>query len=357
MMRLVRLRDWPIRRKMLALLLAASILPLAITAIIEFRTASTIIRQSATALLRARATHLADSIDDFHLTFQRSVDRLSRLPLPNVFCQASPAERAQSISTAEDVLSVFRATDSRTHLVALFDRDGTVIASTLPAIRGRNYGFRRYFQAALAGSPVTSELFISVSEAGAIPTIAYAAPMKATSGEVGCVALIVARGQEFWDLVSAGDGTAGPGSYSVVFDQYGIRVAHTFKAAEIFHPAAPLDPATIEMFVSDKRFGERTRELLQSPIAVDEEFSRVRDGTAGESFRVASPRTTSSTSPSASGSRGCRGRCSSWCRRGRWTHPSASSSRRPCSPAPRSSCSRSSPDCSWRAGPWRRSVR
>ncbi len=289
MMRSLRLRDWPIRRKMLALLLAASILPLAITAVIEFRTARTIIRQSAAALLRARATHLADRIDDFHLTFQRSVGRLSRLPLPNVFCQASPAERAKSISTAEEVLSVFRATDPRTHVVALFDRDGTIIASTLPAIRGRNYAFRRYFQRALAGSPVTSDLFISVSEAGAIPTIAYAAPMKASSGEVSCVAVIVARGQEFWDLVSAGDGTAGPGSYSVVFDQYGIRVAHSFKATEIFHPAAPLDPAAIEMFVSDKRFGERTRELLQSPIAVEEEFLRVRDGTAGEAFRVATP--------------------------------------------------------------------
>jgi len=287
-MRLLRLRDWPLRRKMLTLLLAASILPLALTAIIEFRTARTLIRQSATALLRARATHLADRIDDFHLTFQRSAERLSRLPLPNAFCQASPGERTKSISTAEAVLSVFRGTDPRTHVVALFDREGTVIASTLPATRGRNYRFRRYFQAALAGSPVTSELFISVSEAGAIPTIAYAAPMKATSGEVSCVALIVARGQEFWDLVSAGDGTAGPGSYSVVFDQYGIRVAHSFKAAAIFHPAAPLDPATIDMFVSDKRFGERTRELLQSPIAAEEEFSRVRDGTAGEAFRVAS---------------------------------------------------------------------
>jgi len=288
-MRMLRLRDWPIRRKMLALLLAASILPLAFTAIIEFRTARTLIRQSATALLRARATHLADRIDDFHLTFQRSADRLSRLPLPNAFCRASPAERARSISTAEDVLSVFRGTDPRTHLVAIFDREGTVIGSTLPAIRGRNYRFRRYFQAALAGSAVTSELFISVSEAGAIPTIAYAAPMKAASGEVWCVALVVARGQDFWDLVSAGDGTAGPGSYSVVFDQYGIRVAHSFKAAEIFHPAAPLDAATVDMFVSDKRFGERTRELLQSPIAVQEEFSRVRDGTAGEAFRVATP--------------------------------------------------------------------
>src|SRR2546423_10330907 len=113
--------------------------------------------------------------------------------------------------------------------------------------------------------------------------------MKPSWGEVRCVALIVARGQEFWDLVSAGDGTAGPGSYSVVFDQHGIRVAHSFKAAEIFHPAAPLDPSLVEMFVSDRRFGERTRELLQSPIAVEAEFSRLRNGTSGEPFRVTTP--------------------------------------------------------------------
>ena len=69
---------------------------------IEFRTASALIRESAEALLRARATHLADRIDDFHLTFQRSVDRFSRLPLPNAFCRASPAERAAT------TLSTFR---------------------------------------------------------------------------------------------------------------------------------------------------------------------------------------------------------------------------------------------------------
>ncbi|MFL5309523.1 MAG: HAMP domain-containing protein, partial [Myxococcales bacterium] len=289
MIRWLALRDWPIQRKMLALLLAASIAPLVLTAVIEFRSASALIRQSATALLRARATHLADRIDDFHLTFQRSVDRFSRLPVPNAFCGASSAERAKSLATLEEVMSVFRATDPRTHLVALFDREGTVIASTLSAIRGRNYAFRRYFQDALAGAPVTSDLFISVSEAGAIPTLAYATPMRSPSGKASCVALIVARGQEFWDLVSAGNGTAGPGSYSVVFDQYGVRVAHSFNASEIFRPAAPLDPATVEMFVADKRFGERTRELLQGVIPVEEEFSRVRNGTSGEAFRVVTP--------------------------------------------------------------------
>ena len=62
-------------------------------------------------------------------------------------------------------------TDRRIHLVALFDPEGTAIAATIPALVGRNYKFRRYLQTALAGTPVTSELFVSVNEAGAIPTI------------------------------------------------------------------------------------------------------------------------------------------------------------------------------------------
>jgi signal transduction histidine kinase/CheY-like chemotaxis protein len=289
MIRYARFRDWPLQRKMLALLLTASALPLLITAMIEFRNASALIRGSAVALLRARAIHLADRIDDFHATFQRSADRLSRLPLTSEFCRASPPERPGRLARVEETLSVFRETDPRTHLVALFDRDGTVIASTLSAVRGKNYAFRRYFQGAVSGTPVTSELFVSVAEAGAIPTIAYATPMRGAAGEVKCVALVVARGKEFWDLVNAGNGMAGPGSYSVVFDHYGIRVAHSFKAEELFHPAAQLDRATIDMFVADQRFGAMTRQLLEKPIAAEEEFSRVRSGAAGEEFQALTP--------------------------------------------------------------------
>jgi signal transduction histidine kinase/DNA-binding response OmpR family regulator len=181
-------------------------------------------------------------------------------------------------------------TDDRTHLVAMFDKEGTIIAGTVPGVVGRNYAFRRYFQGARAGAEVTSDLFISVAEAGAIPTIAYAAPMTGAKGQVACVALTVARGQALWDLVTAANGSAGPGSYAVVFDKYGIRIAHSFKSSELFRPAGPLEPATVEMLVSDRRFGEGTRELLETPTVMKEELARVRgDIPPADEFRALAP--------------------------------------------------------------------
>jgi signal transduction histidine kinase/DNA-binding response OmpR family regulator/HAMP domain-containing protein len=289
-MQLPRFRDWPLRRKLLTLLFAVSAVPLIVTPLVELSNATAMIRDSAIDLLRAHAAHLAQSIDDFHTAFQRGSARLARLPVPVAFCAASPARRRAMAAHMDDVLKAFAVTDQRTHLIAIFDREGTVIAATNPAVVGRNYSFRRYFQGARAGAAVTSDLFISVAEAGAIPTIAYAAPMMGAQGEVACVALIVARGQAFWDLVTAAKGSAGPGSYAVVFDNYGIRIAHSFQSSELFHPAGPLEPATVEMLVSDRRFGERTRELLETPALMKEELVRVRgDVPPADEFRALSP--------------------------------------------------------------------
>jgi len=77
--------------------------------------------------------------------------------LPQVirFCKVAPAERERFQQDLEATLAAYARTDARTHLLALFDPSGTVIASTAPTVRGRNHAFRRYFQSALAaGSPL-----------------------------------------------------------------------------------------------------------------------------------------------------------------------------------------------------------
>ena len=78
-----RFRDWPLRWKLLALLVAASALPLALAPLLVFRTARRLLSQSATTLLASHARNLADSIDGFHRAFQRSADRLAQLPSPH----------------------------------------------------------------------------------------------------------------------------------------------------------------------------------------------------------------------------------------------------------------------------------
>ncbi|HWT85303.1 MAG TPA: HAMP domain-containing protein, partial [Myxococcales bacterium] len=283
-----RFRDWPLRSKLLALLVAGSALPLAVTTLLESRSAGALIHKSTIALLAARADQLAENLDEFHASFRRANQRLAALPQIIRFCKVAPAERERFQQDLEATLADYARTDARTHLLALLDPSGTVIASTASTVRGRNYAFRRYFQSALAGRATTSDLFLSVTEAGGIPTIAYAAPVRDGAQEgVACVAVIVARGEAFWEAVTERNGSAGAGSYSVVYDEYGIRIAHSFKGAELFHPAGALDAATISMFVADRRFGDDTRKLLESPVPMPEEFSWVREGNVGGEFAAA----------------------------------------------------------------------
>jgi signal transduction histidine kinase/CheY-like chemotaxis protein/HAMP domain-containing protein len=288
-LKLRRFRDWPVRWKLLALVAAASAVPLVVTTMVAFRTGNTLMRQSSLDLLAARADDLAGDLDAFHLGFRRATDRLATMPGIKDFCGLPPQARREAEPRIEEMVAAYGAADPRTHLVALFDREGTVTAATIPGIRGRNYGFRRYFQSAVAGRPTTSEVFISVNEAGAIPTIAYAAPVKNAAGQVLCVSLVVARGQEFWDLVAKGNGSAGPGSYSVVYDQFGVRIAHSSKREQVFHPAGPLDEATVAMFAAERRFGDDTRRLLEAAVPMPEEFSRSVKGEVTDGFKSAAP--------------------------------------------------------------------
>ena len=99
-MRLRKVRDWHLRSKLLFLLLAASVVPLLVSTLLEFRSASRIIRRSAQDLLGARADQRAGELDAFHLTFSRSVDRLASTPLVTEFCESGPAARISRPASA-----------------------------------------------------------------------------------------------------------------------------------------------------------------------------------------------------------------------------------------------------------------
>jgi hypothetical protein len=133
-------RNWPLRWKMLALLLSASAVPLAVMALIAFRNARDLIRSSATALLEARSEQIADSIDDFSIGLRRATQRLSSLPLITRFAAAAPA--ARDVATATRTLEAYLGSDRRLRGITIFDARGTVTATTEPPLLGRNYAFR-----------------------------------------------------------------------------------------------------------------------------------------------------------------------------------------------------------------------
>src|SRR5207245_4028181 len=100
---------------------------------------------------------------------------------------------------------------------------------------------------------------------------------------------VCARRQGVSGVGANGPGGPGPGSHSGVDDQLGARSPHSSPREEVFHPAGPLDAATIAMFAAERRFGENTRQLLEATVPMPEEFSYVLSGAVTNEFKTTSP--------------------------------------------------------------------
>jgi signal transduction histidine kinase/DNA-binding response OmpR family regulator len=259
-----------------ALLLTASAVPLIITAVIEFRRSSDQIRSSAVERLEARAAELAGHLDDLHASILRSADQLAIAPAVWRYCESDAGVRAARTSELQRFIDALHSTDARLRGVSIFDVHGTIIATTEPPLKGKNYGFRRYFQEAVQGVHVISDIYISVPEVGSVPSIAYASPVRGHDGRIVGVAVFFARASALWSLVRAAHGAAGEGNFAVLFDRRGIRIAHSDKEKELFRPAGALPVEEIARMVEERRFGDATRELLENPSPMPEEFARSR---------------------------------------------------------------------------------
>jgi len=272
----LHVRDWPLRWKIVALLVMASTLPLAIEALIEFRNARLLILKGETELLTARGDQVVGEVDAFHRTYQRSASRLARLPDIVRYSQTSPAERGRLNPAIRATLEIWPRSDPAIRGAGLLGRDGTVTASTEPALIGQPLAFHRYVQDALRGAPVISDLHLAGPEVGAVPTIAYLVPVRGPDEHVVGVVILWIRATALWSILESWNGKAGEKSFSVLFDQFGVRIAHSYNQEIVFHPGALLDPGTVAGMVAEKRFGENTRELLEAPRLFPEQFDRAR---------------------------------------------------------------------------------
>jgi signal transduction histidine kinase/DNA-binding response OmpR family regulator/HAMP domain-containing protein len=283
----MRFRDLPLRSKGLALLLVASVLPLVITALIEFRWSSARISASAIERLRDRGRQLAGDLDSFNSSLLNGADQLSVAPALRKLLEA-PKDTALEM----DVQRLFEALqrmDGRLRGVTLLNAQGVAVAASEPAMRGQAYAFRAYFQQAMKGTHLISDMYFAVPETRAIPSIAYAAPVHADDGRVLGVAVFYAYASAFWNVVQAADGGAGQGSFSVVYDNRGVRLAHSFDEKEVFHPGGLLSPGEVLAMEREQRFGSRTRDLLEHPFPMHDEFVRARGEGGDDLFRGVSP--------------------------------------------------------------------
>jgi len=270
--------DWSLRTKIAALLVTASLLPMLIAGLIDLRSARAQLLTNTENLLQARGDQLVRELDDFNRGYARAANRTASLPDVRAVCNAfaSHAQPTDDLKAkALGIFAVYSKSDSGIRGVGLLDSSGRVVlASELPML-GADLSDQPHLQRALRGERVISDVFLSIP-AGEAPAIAYLAPIMSGDGQVNCVVALWVRAQTLWDVFKASNALAGKGSFGVLFDHTGVRMAHTYSDDIVFRPGGQLDAAAKAQMIAQHRFGVRTQTLLDDVRDFPEQFDRAR---------------------------------------------------------------------------------
>ncbi|MEO6079738.1 MAG: ATP-binding protein [Steroidobacteraceae bacterium] len=258
-----RFGNWPLRLKMAMLLVLASLLPLGLATWISIRNANAQLIAENSNLLTARSEQLADHIDTFLGSQRHVAGHVSRMRASLTVLQARPADVGRLRSDTATLLNMWTAMEPGIRGVAVLDLSGTVVTATESQLIGVNLAYRGFVKEALRGAEVVSDLHVSEPEVGSIPTIAFLAPIRDSDQQVRGAAVVWVRASVVTEMMKQANARAGSGSFAVLFDSLGIRIAHSFLDELVFHPGLALAPTTIDALVAERRFGAHTRQLLQ----------------------------------------------------------------------------------------------
>ncbi|MBC7601241.1 MAG: PAS domain-containing protein [Ramlibacter sp.] len=275
-MKLLPFRDWSLRVKLAVLLLVASVIPLAIAAIIDIGESRQSMVEGVAGVLSARAEQVVNDLDASHKNYASQAAQVARLPDIVGYCLADAAGRAVLSQRVMQIFAVGRERDKYVLSWSVIDGDGTVDLSTNPRAIGRKLSSLSAFGEAARGRQTISDVYLSNTAAGPEAAVAYMAPIVNEGGQVKCVVSIAASANVFWEPIKKASVLAGPGSLAIVLDKAGVRVAHTTMPSLLYRPAAELPPEEIDAFVSRSRFGADTRKLLEAVWPAPELFARAR---------------------------------------------------------------------------------
>jgi PAS domain S-box-containing protein len=273
-MYLRRFVDWSLRTKIAALFVVASVLPLGVATWINIYEARERLIVNTGDLLAARGDQLVGRLDTFNVSYQRSANRVAHLAVVKAVFQAQQPDISRLEPGVRELLNAWPSSDANIRGVSLLDTSGTVRISTDDRLIGVNLAYRGFVRDALRGTAVTSDIYLADPALGNIPTIAFLSPVLGSNGQVRGLVAFWVHASALWDVMKASNELAGPGSFAVLFDHLGIRIAHTYSKDIVFHPGGALAPATIDALVAERRFGAETRQLLEDVRAFPEQFDR-----------------------------------------------------------------------------------
>jgi len=276
-MKLLRMQDWPLRRKILAILLVASTLPLLAASYVAVGTSRRLEMAIKFKDVEAQTDHVVIELEKLHARYLDAAKLLgNRARTARDYAQASAEDRRNNKKLESDLEKPLKFINDgfdeedtgRLHALAYLTPAGHVIRSQGKDLNVKNIDpgrlANRFFKEAVdTGNPQTSHLY-SAQELGDKPTVAYAYPMV-EKGKVELVAVLWADAAVLWEVLQKNQPKAAPDGYVALLDQHGVCIADTRGDERLFHPAGKLDPETLADMLNENRFGPMT-DRLRDPI-------------------------------------------------------------------------------------------
>ncbi|HYL81951.1 MAG TPA: cache domain-containing protein [Candidatus Acidoferrum sp.] len=251
--------DWSIRTKLVVFALLLSIVPILLASVVASLVFTSNARQRALSSMLHEG-QASTQLLDARLSEGQAFVKVLGLDPALVSFAARPADPAAR-DAASRLLRAATEKDNYYESIAIVEKTGKIILSSLAGDIGSDVRVRPYFQKAMQGVAYTSEPSVSIITNK--PAIFYSAPIQDSSGQVVAVVRIRASLDDFAQVVDRDAGTEGVGSYGMLLDEYGIRLAISTtptNRAEItskflYRAISPVPPEAEKAMVAEKRFG------------------------------------------------------------------------------------------------------
>ncbi len=192
---------------------------------------------------------------------------VGQLPQLAAFVQ-NPTD-ANAVDSALKTLRVAATKSPFYESVAILNPQGKVILSSVVTEVGTDLPFRPYFQTAMKGVSYVSDPSISVITNQ--PAIFFSAPIKNNFGVVVGVVSSRLNLYAIWGLVEQDADVVGPGSFGMLLDDNGIRLADSSSKGNrqavqndlLFRAVAPLPAGVENGFLAEQRFGKASAAGIQ----------------------------------------------------------------------------------------------
>ena len=261
-----KIRDWRLFPKLWAASVLVVVLSLFISGYVSISSSRDALLSQGALNLKASSNHTSDAIDAYLQGNRSAIAAASALPDTVTFATSPTNSTARA--NALKLLKKFK-TEFDFEAIEIISTQGIVLLDTAEQTVNSNVNYAPYFRDAMRGI-VGNVADPSISVVTNQPAIFFSAPIFDPAG----VTLAVISGRDNLQKISAivekDWGAAGAGTFGILLDENGIRIAHSYSAVDpgyvtkslLFAAVAPVPVETVKQFVAEKRFGNAKVETV-----------------------------------------------------------------------------------------------